>query len=71
MVPESTTEQSGSEPITGSGLESGSDPIQGAALSNSWLADMAIGNSSMATKSSLTFQYLTILISILLLILSE
>ncbi|XP_022926391.1 thaumatin-like protein 1 isoform X2 [Cucurbita moschata] len=71
MVPEPTTEQSGSEPITGSGLESGSDSIQGAALSNSWLADMAIGNSSMTTKSSLTFQSLTILISILLLVLSR
>ncbi|XP_023003912.1 thaumatin-like protein 1 isoform X2 [Cucurbita maxima] len=70
MVPEPTTEQSGSEPVTGSGLESGSDSIEGATLSNSWLADMTIGNSSIATKSSLTFQSLAILISVLLLVLS-
>lgn len=60
MIPEPKTEPSGSEPITGMG--SGAGTIQGAALSSSWLADMAIGgDSSIATKPSLAFQYASIL----------
>lgn len=55
MIPEPKT-----EPITGMG--SGAGTIQGAALSSSWLADMAIGgDSSIATKPSLAFQYASIL----------
>ncbi|KAL0543422.1 hypothetical protein IC582_018518 [Cucumis melo] len=57
-VPESNT-QTESEPES----ESDSGTIQGAALSSSWLANMAIGgDSSMAKKPSVGFQYVSILI---------
>ncbi|KAG6603906.1 Thaumatin-like protein 1, partial [Cucurbita argyrosperma subsp. sororia] len=70
VIPEPTTEQSGSEPKTKPGSESGLGSLQGATLSNSWLADMAIGGSSIARKPNIAFQFGSSIIFLVVLSLS-